>query len=96
MKRLIITTAAAALLAGAASAQTAAPSTEGVTEMEHESVEMSFVTPTEADFLATKLLGTDVTNMEDESIGEIEDLVIRNGNELTGLVLSIGGFLGMR
>jgi hypothetical protein len=95
MNSLITTVAAASLLAGAASAQTAAPATEGVTEMEAATTEMTFVTTTEADFLASRLLGTDIINAQDETIGEIEDLIIRNGNELTGLVIGVGGFLGL-
>jgi hypothetical protein len=95
MKILAIATALATILAGAAGAQTAEPAQEGVTEVDRTTMEMTFVTPSEADFLASRLLGTNITNMEDESIGEIEDLVIRNGNELTGLVVSVGGFLGI-
>jgi hypothetical protein len=95
MKTLAIATALATILAGAAGAQTAEPAQEGVTEVDRTTMEMTFVTPGEADFLASRLLGTNITNMEDESIGEIEDLVIRNGNELTGLVVSVGGFLGI-
>lgn len=95
MKHLIIAAAVASLVAGAASAQTAEPAQQGVTAIDSTTVEMTFVTPSEADFLATRLMGTNITNMQDESIGEIEDLIIRNGNELTGLVVSIGGFLGI-
>ena len=96
MKYLIV--AAASLLAGAAGAQTAEPAQtgqQGVTEVDTATVEMTFVTPTEADFLATRLIGTNITNTEGESIGEIDDMIIRNGNELTGLVVSVGGFLGI-
>lgn len=95
MKFLLGTVAAVSLSAAAATAQTAETPAEGVTEVETTTTEMTFVTAGEADFLASRMLGTDIMNAENETIGEIEDLVIRNGSELTGLVVSVGGFLGM-
>jgi hypothetical protein len=100
-------TLAAVLLAAAAStagAQTAVPAdssaapaagTDGMTAVETDTVELTFVTPTDADFIATDLIGADIHNMDNESIGEIEDFVIRDGTELTGVVVSVGGFLGL-
>lgn len=97
MKSLIIAAAtAASLAAAAASAQETAPAAdEGVGEVATTTIEMTFVTPTEADFLASRLMGTNIRNAEDESIGEIDDLVVRDGTELTGVVVSVGGFLGL-
>lgn len=54
-----------------------------------------FVTVQSADVTASKLIGLNVYNNQNESLGEIEDLVIDNGKTITGVVVSVGGFLGM-
>jgi len=54
-----------------------------------------FVAMKPADTLSSRLIGTDVYNNQNESVGEIEDLVIENGKTITGVVVSAGGFLGM-
>lgn len=40
------------------------------------------------------LIGKDVRSLDGESIGEIEDVVVLDGNR-TNVVVSVGGFLGM-
>jgi sporulation protein YlmC with PRC-barrel domain len=45
--------------------------------------------------MSSKLVGTEVYNNENENVGEIADLVIDDGKTLTGVVVSVGGFLGM-
>lgn len=54
-----------------------------------------FVTMKPADTLSSRLIGTNLYNMQNESLGEIEDLVIENGKTVTGIVVGVGGFLGM-
>lgn len=44
---------------------------------------------------ATKLLGANVSNGQDETIGEIEDLMIAGNDRVPVAVLSVGGFLGI-
>jgi sporulation protein YlmC with PRC-barrel domain len=56
---------------------------------------VKFVTVQPADFMSSKLVGANVYNNQNESLGEIEDLVIDNGKTITGVVVSVGGFLGM-
>lgn len=56
---------------------------------------LRFVTIQPADVLSSKLMGTDVYNKQNESIGEIEDLVIDNGKQLRAIVIGVGGFLGI-
>ncbi len=58
-------------------------------------VAVRFVTLKPADLMSSKLVGTNVYNNQNESIGEIQDLVIENGKTVTGVVVSVGGFLGM-
>jgi hypothetical protein len=45
--------------------------------------------------LSSNLIGLNVANAGNENIGEVKDLVLGTGNMLTGVILSVGGFLGM-
>lgn len=45
--------------------------------------------------LSSNLIGLTVANAADETVGEIRDLVLDASNQLTGVVLSVGGFLGL-
>ncbi|KFC63640.1 PRC-barrel domain protein precursor [Bosea sp. LC85] len=53
-----------------------------------------FVSVNEASALTSSLKGLNVRNAGDETVGEIEDVVIA-GNSLASYILSVGGFLGM-
>lgn len=88
------TLAAAVLLAATTGAAAAQEVPVERTEASPDATERAFVTVTDADHLATRLIGTSVTNAEDETIGEVHDLILR-GTELTGIVVSVGGFLGV-
>ncbi len=46
-------------------------------------------------FRASKVIGADVVNAANESIGKIDDVIIANDGKAPYAVLSIGGFLGM-
>ena len=54
-----------------------------------------FVAVKPADFMTSRLVGATVYNNQNELLGEIEDLVIDNGKTITGVVVSVGGFLGI-
>lgn len=56
---------------------------------------IKFATIKPADLMASKLIGVNVYNNQNESVGEIEDLAIQDGNTITGVIVSVGGFLGM-
>ena len=58
-------------------------------------VAVKFVTVKPADFMSSRLVGANVYNNQNETVGEIEDLVIDNGKTVSGLVVGVGGFLGM-
>jgi len=58
-------------------------------------VAIKFVTVKPADFMSSRLVGANVYNNQNETVGEIEDLVIDNGKTVSGLVVGVGGFLGM-
>ncbi|WP_114946765.1 PRC-barrel domain-containing protein [Microvirga calopogonii] len=83
MRRILMTLAATTLLAGAAVAQTAVTTT---TE--------TFVIAKPTDVLSNNLIGLNVTNEANETIGEIKDLILSQG-DLSGYIVSVGGFLGL-
>lgn len=108
MKKLLITTGCVLFaMSGAAIAQTAsspgtpAPSTgkpvasPGIHRMESSTTVMTVYSANPADVRASKLMGTNVYNLKDETIGEVNDLVIDNGKTIKAVVVSVGGFLGM-
>lgn len=83
MRHILIALAATTTIVGAAAAQTAETTT---TE--------TFVTAKPTDVLSYNLINLNVTNTANESIGEIKDLVLSEG-QLAGYILSVGGVLGM-
>lgn len=53
------------------------------------------VTPAAWNMRASELLGMDVRNAQNESIGQIKELVIDLRGEVQAMVISVGGFLGL-
>ena len=45
--------------------------------------------------MSSKLVGMDVYNNQNDKLGQVEDLVVDNGKTISGVVVSVGGFLGM-
>jgi sporulation protein YlmC with PRC-barrel domain len=81
---------------------TAMPATAGVTGgsggmvmADTASARIKFITAKPAEVTSSKLVGKNLYNKQNENVGEIEDLVIDNGKTVTGVVVSVGGFLGM-
>jgi hypothetical protein len=111
MHRSTLVAVAFTFLAGGAMAQTttapnpAAPGTStiapspttsgGMTATTTGSVTVHYVTEKPADVLSSRLIGTDVYNKQNEKLGDVSDLIIENGKTVTGVVVSVGGFLGM-
>ena len=83
MRTTLIAIAATTMMGSVVNAQTAQTTT---TE--------TFVTVQPTDVLSYNLIGLNVTNDAGDTIGEIKDLVIAGGN-LSGYIVSVGGFLGM-
>lgn len=83
MRRILIALAATTMIAGTASAQTAVTTTQEV-----------FIKAQPTDVLSANLIGLNVTNEANETIGEIKDLILSQG-QLSGYILSVGGFLGL-
>ena len=99
MKRTLIATV---VLVGL-SAQTAvlaqstvSPSNEPAVPMNTK--ESDALTPSlniSRDWRVSKLIGTKVTNMQDQSVGAIDDVVLDNDGKVVSVLVSVGGFLGL-
>ncbi len=89
----LATLAATSLLAGSAFAADTAIG--GITMSDHATSTIHYVTTTPADIMSSKLVGMDVYNNQNDKLGDVQDLVIDNGKTITGVVVSVGGFLGM-
>ena len=79
---------------------TTPPSTSGTGSGAMQSAQTTtvvarFVTVKPADILSSKLIGTNLYNKQNETLGQIEDLMIENGRTVTGVIVSVGGFLGL-
>ena len=110
-KRLMIIAIVLSTVSGVVLAQTTTPppptttapmpgttgpaTTMGMRTADTATLAVRFVTVKPADFMASKLIGTNVYNNQNDKLGEIEDLVVENGKSITGVVVSVGGFLGM-
>ena len=44
---------------------------------------------------ASKIIGATVYNDQNESVGSVNELLISDHNDISGVVLSVGGFLGI-
>lgn len=81
--------------ANAATSTTGMSIDKGMQMANSATVAVRFVTVKPADFMTSRLVGTTVYNNQNESLGEIEDLVVDNGKAISGVVVSVGGFLGI-
>jgi hypothetical protein len=81
---------------GSATAGTAVSNTDqGLKTATSASVGVRFVEVQPANVMSSNLIGTNVYNNQNESLGAIRDLVIDNGNKITGIVVNVSGFLGL-
>jgi hypothetical protein len=110
LKRLMMTTAAAALVVGSAMAQAPAPDspkappvqkTEPMPKTEvmpKADVQSSrqFITQQAADqWLASKFKGTDVIGTDNQKIGDVNDILFDRNGRIMAYVIGVGGFLGI-
>jgi len=54
-----------------------------------------FYTHQAGEMRASKLIGTNVTNAANESVGEINDVVLGKDGKVAAVIIGVGGFLGM-
>jgi len=69
--------------------------TGGMAMADKATVKVTYVTAQPADVMSSKLIGLNVYNNANESVGEIEDLVIVDGKTVSAVILGVGGFLGL-
>jgi hypothetical protein len=55
----------------------------------------SFVKVENTDMLSSNVVGLDIYNKENNNIGKIQDIAFNASKQMTGYILSVGGFLGM-
>lgn len=67
----------------------------GVQRVDGASLVTTYYTANPADYRASQLIGRTVYNLNNENIGEVNDLIIDNGKTIKAVVVSVGGFLGM-
>ena len=79
---------------------TAPPAPQAIErQAEPQVIEPSRASPgfaiTGGDWRASKLIGANVLNVQDRSIGEIEDIILDNDGKVVSVLVSAGGFLGL-
>lgn len=84
MRRLALTLVAALALAGPVRAQDAPPPTAAP----------KFVTVPKESVLSYNLVGLTITDAQNNTVGEIKDLVVEQ-EKLSAYIVSVGGFLGL-
>jgi hypothetical protein len=106
LKKLMLTTAAAALVAGSAVAQAPAPDTKAPPMQKTEPMpapgasaaqgSRQFVSVQASDqWLATKFKGTDVIGSNNEKVGDVTDMLIDQNGRIVAYIIGVGGFLGI-
>jgi sporulation protein YlmC with PRC-barrel domain len=90
---------AAMLAATSALAQTTAPTTTPSAAPPATTTgpagDLKFYTHQPAEMRASKLIGTNVRNNANESVGEINELIIDKDGKVAAVVVGVGGFLGI-
>jgi hypothetical protein len=82
MRKILIAMAAVSVMASPIVAQAATATTA------------PYVTAKPTDMITYNLLGLNIVNGQNETVGEIKDLLISN-DALAGYIVSVGGFLGV-
>lgn len=104
MKLTSLAASAAVLLAavpahgedlGSAVSKLATSAIGGMTMGDHATNKLQVENRQTGDILTSKLIGASVYNNKQETIGKIEDLVIVQGKAISGVIVSVGGFLGI-
>jgi sporulation protein YlmC with PRC-barrel domain len=99
MKKIWISAALAALLAFPAFAQDAAPSRmknePPAPQEQRTNVEPKGDAMTAGQISASELLDETVMNEANESIGDVNDVLIDTNGKIASVIVGVGGFLGM-
>jgi sporulation protein YlmC with PRC-barrel domain len=98
MNRFLASTALAASLglSAASYAQTSGTQQSPTPSQRVQSGASVLLQETPDDYLAHQdLIGTSIRNTQNDTIGEVEDLVVEKSGRLKGVVVGVGGFLGI-
>lgn len=98
LRKLLTTTALAALLATGAVAQDAPATTETNIAAPASALLSSGYASVDTDNLATKIIGMPVyssTAADADNFGEINDLVVNADGTIAAVIIGVGGFLGL-
>jgi sporulation protein YlmC with PRC-barrel domain len=96
MPKLLVAVALPMVLVGAvgvAGAQAQTTTQNANTPHDNPSIAMQTAAPSGAD--ARKLLGANLKNMQNETIGEIKSIHLDPNGKVDAVIASVGGFLGM-
>jgi PRC-barrel domain. len=58
-------------------------------------VAVKYVAVQPTDLVTSSIVGATIYNVDGEALGEVADLVLSEGDTVTGVVASVGGFLGI-
>ncbi|MGH6768593.1 MAG: PRC-barrel domain-containing protein [Xanthobacteraceae bacterium] len=105
-KKLMLTTAAAALVAGSAIAQTPPPAksppaksppaqTMPKSDMAPKGSAQVITTQGANQMLASRFKGTDVVGSDNEKIGDVTDMLFSQDGKIEAYIVGVGGFLGI-
>ena len=81
--------------AGAAGSDAAAPAVGSSTTSVPTTTDMTAQLNNSDNWIASKLIGKSVRNKANETIGNVNDIVIGKDGKVVALVLGVGGFLGL-
>jgi hypothetical protein len=84
---LIFSSAALVMALGGAAHAQGAPQTLATMKVDVQSLSTGYRT--------SKVVGSNVVNDANETVGEIDDLIVTPSNKVPYAVLSVGGFLGI-
>jgi sporulation protein YlmC with PRC-barrel domain len=95
MKRTSVALAALLLAAPATFAQTTNNPAPGAPAATAPAGDMKVYSRQATDMRASFLVGANITNMANETVGEINDLVLDKDGKIVAVIVGIGGFLGI-
>ncbi len=76
---------------GPSTGTTSSPATSGTAARN----QVNYYRQASEDYRVSRLVGTHVRNNQNETIGEVEDLIIDRKGEIKAAIISVGGFLGI-
>ncbi len=96
MHKLAIALLVSAVLATSSLAQTKQETGKDATNKVAIPTNTFFKGKTASQYLVSEqLIGAKVVNKDGEAIGTISDLIVGQGNQIEGMILAVGGFLGI-